>query len=529
MKRHFSAMRARLAPGEAWAEAWAWLGTFCLVLTFAWEDSRPIPQLDDAFISYRYALNLVHGHGLVFNTGEYVEGITNLLWTLLIAAGIRLGFQAPAVSQALSIVFGAASLVVLHLYARRFVANRSAWMAAAAPAIMLASNSFIAWMSAGLETPLFLLTSLSALFEFDRRRPIGTALFCLLAFMCRPEGGILAALLLGGPCAGLALLDWRKAAAASMPLSIFAFGAISLTLFRLWYYGDWVPNTFHAKVGQTALAWGVIYLERFLSDGAALLLPGFAFGACLQPRLFWPSVAAVLTAAYVVSIGGDVFPNGRFLLPTLPVMLAGNFATLTWLMARNRQAGWAFAALAPATIVVCLYINLPLLVPNDTGPSAGPSVPFPYSAKRAAAKHHNFFPDDKAWVVALGDAIRRASPGAKLVACVGLGEMGYYNMDFRLLDMVGLIDRHIARSTRAIPQTFVLPGHSRTDSDYVLARQPDIIIMPDITAMRPGLIPAEADLLTNPNLPSQYAFNPNYGFWVRRHAPLSKSGDDQKG
>jgi hypothetical protein len=102
-------------------------------------------------------------------------------------------------------------------------------------------------------------------------------------------------------------------------------------------------------------------------------------------------------------------------------------------------------------------------------------------------------------------------------------------MDFRLLDMVGLIDRHIARSTRAIPQTFVLPGHSRTDSDYVLARQPDIIIMPDITAMRPGLIPAEADLLTNPNLPSQYAFNPNYGFWVRRHAPLSKSGDDQKG
>ena len=35
--------------------------------------------IDDAFISYRYAENLVAGLGLVYSPGEYVEGFTNLL------------------------------------------------------------------------------------------------------------------------------------------------------------------------------------------------------------------------------------------------------------------------------------------------------------------------------------------------------------------------------------------------------------------------------------------------------------------
>ena len=45
---------------------------------------------DDAFISFRYARNLVRGHGLVFNPGEAVEGYTNFLWTLGLALGMIL-------------------------------------------------------------------------------------------------------------------------------------------------------------------------------------------------------------------------------------------------------------------------------------------------------------------------------------------------------------------------------------------------------------------------------------------------------
>src|SRR5437764_1315440 len=46
---------------------------------------------DDAYISFRYAGNLLHGRGLVFNAGERVEGYSNFLWTLWCALGMRLG------------------------------------------------------------------------------------------------------------------------------------------------------------------------------------------------------------------------------------------------------------------------------------------------------------------------------------------------------------------------------------------------------------------------------------------------------
>ena len=65
------------------------LGGIARALTLAW-------ICDDAFISLRYAANLVAGDGLVYNVGEYVEGYTNLLWTLLIAAFVALEKTIPA-------------------------------------------------------------------------------------------------------------------------------------------------------------------------------------------------------------------------------------------------------------------------------------------------------------------------------------------------------------------------------------------------------------------------------------------------
>lgn len=49
--------------------------------------------IDDAYISFRYARNLLDGHGLVFNPGERVEGYSNLSWVLLAAAGMAAGLD----------------------------------------------------------------------------------------------------------------------------------------------------------------------------------------------------------------------------------------------------------------------------------------------------------------------------------------------------------------------------------------------------------------------------------------------------
>lgn len=52
--------------------------------------------VDDAYISLRYAVNLISGQGLVFNPGETVEGITNIGWTLFLIPFIKVLGSIPA-------------------------------------------------------------------------------------------------------------------------------------------------------------------------------------------------------------------------------------------------------------------------------------------------------------------------------------------------------------------------------------------------------------------------------------------------
>src|SRR5437868_10600931 len=91
-----------LAPKEqpAWGLGMAACGLWLVVAGRLLGDW----QMDDAYISYRYAWNLAHGSGLIYNPGEVpVEGYTNFLWTLLAAAAIDMGVQPVGVMLAANI------------------------------------------------------------------------------------------------------------------------------------------------------------------------------------------------------------------------------------------------------------------------------------------------------------------------------------------------------------------------------------------------------------------------------------------
>src|SRR6187401_920414 len=59
---------------------------------------------DDALISLRYAQNLLHGNGLVWNPGERVEGYTNFLFVLGVSALGAVGVDLEAASRLINFV-----------------------------------------------------------------------------------------------------------------------------------------------------------------------------------------------------------------------------------------------------------------------------------------------------------------------------------------------------------------------------------------------------------------------------------------
>jgi hypothetical protein len=210
--------------------------------------------IDDAGITFAYARNLASGHGLVAQPGQVpVEGFSDPLWMLVIAALFRMGlFDLPAAPKLLSFALVAASFALLARDLDRPGGPR--WPAALGPALLASSAPFVIWTSSGLENPL--LAALAALscgltaraLAGERRRDTAVGLTAALLALTRPEAVLYAAVLPAGlllmrPSGGSRVWLHRTGAHLAGLLPPLA-GYLG---FRRLYFGDWVPNTYHAK------------------------------------------------------------------------------------------------------------------------------------------------------------------------------------------------------------------------------------------------------------------------------------------
>jgi len=151
---------------------------------------------DDAYISFRYARNLVEGNGLVFNAGERVEGYTNFLWTVMSAAPLAAGYEDPLPAMhraALALWFSTYGLLlVFGLY----LVSRRVYTAPLMAAPLVAHWSFNQWYLSGMETPLVAFLTLLVLAIFAVQEPgrrlaaaaFGTA--SVLLVMARPDAAV---------------------------------------------------------------------------------------------------------------------------------------------------------------------------------------------------------------------------------------------------------------------------------------------------------------------------------------------------
>ncbi|MHC4696050.1 MAG: tetratricopeptide repeat protein [Planctomycetota bacterium] len=282
---------------------------------------------DDAFISYRYARNLSEGHGLVFNPGfERVEGYTNFLWILILAGFNTVG----AAPETIAPVFTIALTIVLWLLVVWFTCRNSrdsnrAWLVVVPALYLAATRSVAVWSTSGLETRLFEVLVVAGAFRLivevqaqlsggGRRRPLAVVLFAL-STLTRPDGLLVS--LSAFAVAGVHLQRRGRSALGRFAgqLGVYALFVVCHCAFRLAYYGEWLANTYYAKVdGNTWWDMGFAYLGTFALEYAAYLwLP--LLGAAVhyhhtRKTLYIPAVyAAVIVphALYVASIGGDHF------------------------------------------------------------------------------------------------------------------------------------------------------------------------------------------------------------------------------
>jgi len=411
-------------------------------------------NVDDAYIAFRYGAHLVRGQGLVFNAGERVEGYTSFLWTVLLAPFTALPVDVVVFSIALGLAASLAALAGFAVLVRREAAAQGgATWPYAALLLVACDGSWAFWAIAGLETSLFaaLVVWSVVLLEAPREKPlpIGAGLLLGLATLTRPEGALLFALAMADR-----LLRRGPHALADARALALGFGVLVLPhlAWRRAYYGTWVPNTFQTKVtlGLAAIQAGWAYATSFVAWRFGVPLLALAALARGAPRAL-PPLSVTFTAAftaYIVAVGGDWPIANRFFVPVIPfaaLFVARGIATLLRAPA-PRAAALALAVLAVALGTSTRAEWLGMVREND-------NVGVEEQRKRFGL-----------W---LRDEV---SPGT-LVAVGPAGAIPYYSR-LPSLDLWGLTDAHMARA----PRLGFEPGHDRFDPEYILSREPRIIV-----------------------------------------------------
>lgn len=457
--------------------------------------------IDDAGISFAYARNFIHGHGFVAQYGiEPVEGFSNPLWTLLISPVFIFDPYDPAlyiklISSALILAtFALVSMINQMLF-------RSSWWARATTTsvllLMSFNTSFVVWTTSGLENPLYAF--LCALYCVQLvtyatdpgRRSVfmagcaGVSVAGLV--LTRPDGLVFLAAF-PGVLAILVLNDISLWKAEGKRLTAFLAAALlpvlAYILFRIAYFGDFYPNTYHVKVGPSLrdmvqlvfltsdhiqntydLFWGIFSwragpLMILLMMGVLYLL----LARRKSPVVFLLPIVACTWAVYCL-LPRDWMGEYRFATPfflALPLLL---ISLLSDILANAPLPSRIPRKVAFLGCVALLLVHsAKIYLPRSLRFAESPTVPFKDVAGWFGIRFNHY-------------ADELGISGASLL-CPDLGGTLYFSR-LRVYDLAGLCDRRIAP---------LIASDDRTKlHDYVLDLRPTFIHVHDFWSLKSGL------------------------------------------
>ncbi|MEJ2710441.1 MAG: glycosyltransferase family 87 protein [Anaerolineales bacterium] len=200
---------------------------------------------DDPFITYRYAYNLSHGQGLVYNFGQRVQSTTTPLFTMLLAGLSPLWSDLPHLANLIGAFSLALGAVFLWDLSRTWEAPLVGWAG-----LLLYPSFSLLVTSLGSETPLYLALGLGAFALYAREQYTWAGVFSALTVLTRPDGLLIPLLL-----AAHYLI--RRRAGRPIPwAAVVVFLSLSAPwfLFAWSYYGSPLPATLAAKQHQGAMS-----------------------------------------------------------------------------------------------------------------------------------------------------------------------------------------------------------------------------------------------------------------------------------
>jgi len=410
--------------------------------------------IDDAFITFRYAENLAAGRGFVFNPGENFLGTSAPLFGLVLGVGQWL--TGLSVLQ-WAVILHLASMLVLALVAWSLFRDLPIRPLGLLFPYLLLLNPLVQ-LTQGMESVFFLGLAFLTLLACVRGRQVGFGAGAALLCLARPDGAILAGILLVSRW-------WRDRRLPRLALGIGLGIGLPWLVYATVVYGSPIPASVGAKVHQAGdplwPGWFLGHLvdvevQRPWNLWWILAVPALVaafFGRhrsarlvalwCLVhngilalfrvPGYFWYYVPLLAQAAFLVLHLGARIPTPRW-------------------MRRSRRISHRVSGLAILAVPILLLALKPPTVER---------LSTRFRTESLAPGRIDYFH--------IGNWLRENTPPLSTVAAVEVGILGYY-ADRTIIDFLGLVTPGV--SDKVPERAHVEYVFRRYRPDYVVGNVP---------------------------------------------------------
>lgn len=452
---------------------WMLVGFFifyCLFLSW----SFLFQNVDDAYISFRYGKNLMSGYGLVYNPGEYVEGYTNFLWTVITSPFTKIkGVDISTFALMLGLLISIFNIFMVSRISKTFsniFSNMPVYFLFLPSLFFVLDDSIAFWAIGGMEFPIYTMFILGMIYFYFRinDRNINYVLLAMMMILCtltRPEGNMIFVITM------IHFIMSRKniqnfSRKLSIILAIYAGFLVLYYGFKYEYYGQLIPNTFYAK-GVTDFKMNLLLGFKYLAlcIGTRIYIFIFIFFIPFKKAFkdFKQSYLLMFSFVYVfylLVVGGDWMIANRFFVPVIPVLYL--LSAIGMVNAINKITA-VYSSKQGLTEKLSMYSTIGLSV-------------LLFATTLSLLEYKQLIIKDENYKYELqwskfGKWLKMNTPPQTIIAVGPAGKIPYYS-ELYTIDMWGLNNDYIAKTKSKRLQA----GHKKFDFEYVLSLNPEYII-----------------------------------------------------
>ncbi len=465
------------------------------------DGQRHFVLFDDAMISMRYADNLAHGNGLVWNIGEKVEGFTNPLMVFIMSVAIVIfgNNYSMLFIQLLGLACLATNIFLAHKIISRLLHSdeQKDFLKFIGLLLVMVWYPVMYWSVFGMETG-YLTTLLLYIFylsiykDTQNKISIVVPILLSLVYLSRPEG-----ILFIGIFLLFRLIQRWPIKKNMLPVVveglIAAVPIVGYQIFRVMYYGQRYPNTYILKVTGMSiddrLKNGFGFYQPFIDRveifiGAVVIfffIYAWKSGIPVKEkvknifvgsyRYVTMSVLLFMTySAYQIWVGGDPWPP--FWRMTVPYTVLF-FLAFVVVLDELRKLFTIKADMFKALVSIIVFGFL-MFIPYD--------YHFDFMRLEPYQTRNN------AENINIALAIKEVTDSKATVASFWAGTIPYLSerMSF---DPLGKTDAYIATLSPDVSGAvanpnrglYSMPGHNKYDLNYTFVeKKPDVIIYMDV-------------------------------------------------